>query len=54
MTAIEDYYQRILDSKSPGTIRRQIVEFYNTTRKISLVSRVFRTTCKTTIYAIFY
>ncbi len=47
MTAIENYYQRILDSKCPSAIRKHIVEFYNITRNISLVSRVFRTTRNT-------
>jgi hypothetical protein len=28
MTIIEDYYQRILDSKCPAAIRKQLVEFY--------------------------
>ncbi|MEO0138210.1 MAG: hypothetical protein ABIL39_11075 [candidate division WOR-3 bacterium] len=33
----ENYYQRILDSKCPSAIRKQIVEFYNLTKNISLV-----------------
>lgn len=28
MTIVENYYQRILDSKYPGAIRKQIVEFF--------------------------
>ncbi|MGB9721209.1 MAG: helix-turn-helix domain-containing protein [bacterium] len=47
MTPLENYYQRILDSKCPSAVRKQIVDFYNTTRNISLVSRVFKTTRKT-------
>ena len=47
MPPMESYYQRILDSKCPAAIRKQIVEFYNTTGNISLVARVFRTTRNT-------
>ncbi len=47
MTVVENYYQRILDSKSPATIRKQLVEVYNTTKNISLVARLFKTTRKT-------
>jgi len=47
MTIRESYYQRILDSKNPAAIRKQILEAYNASRNISLVARAFKTTRKT-------
>ncbi|MGB9721075.1 MAG: helix-turn-helix domain-containing protein [bacterium] len=47
MTPIENYYQRILDSKCPSAVRKQIVDVYNSTRNISFVARFFKTTRKT-------
>jgi len=37
----ESYYQRILDSKNPAAIRKQILEAYNASKNISLVARAF-------------
>jgi len=47
MTIIENYYERLLDSKQPKMIRKQIIEFYNTCTNISLAARTFKTTRKT-------